>query len=233
VWLELARRSAEHTPALDDADLVAERSVGHPAGPDPCSWPRRWSPAPPQREKKPAPPPRGRRRRPLVPPHPAGGGGAARGRAARRDGGTAPGAGRVLKEIKDRHLGATPPSRCPNVATEVLVQPGRSSRRRDHPPAHHRPPGCPACAPEKTRRRRAPAPRARGPARSSTSSTPTRSASPPASETDRRSGSGNLAGRGSGGAPGICTSPYTSTLNHAVVIATDRATDPAGGGLTL
>lgn len=34
MWLELARRRAEHIPALDDAGLVAERAAGHPAGPD-------------------------------------------------------------------------------------------------------------------------------------------------------------------------------------------------------
>ncbi|MET9615385.1 hypothetical protein [Kitasatospora indigofera] len=34
VWLPLARRSAEHTPALDNADKVAERAAGHPRNPD-------------------------------------------------------------------------------------------------------------------------------------------------------------------------------------------------------
>ncbi|MEK2495152.1 hypothetical protein WN990_36985 [Kitasatospora purpeofusca] len=34
VWLPLARRSAEHTPALDNADKVAERAAGHPRSPD-------------------------------------------------------------------------------------------------------------------------------------------------------------------------------------------------------
>ncbi|MFB8401143.1 hypothetical protein [Streptomyces sp. NPDC055912] len=34
VWLPLARRSAEHTPAQTDADRVAERAAGHPRSPD-------------------------------------------------------------------------------------------------------------------------------------------------------------------------------------------------------
>ncbi|MFF7946623.1 hypothetical protein [Streptomyces griseorubiginosus] len=34
VWLRLARRSAEHTPALIDAGDVAERAAGHPRSPD-------------------------------------------------------------------------------------------------------------------------------------------------------------------------------------------------------
>ncbi|MCX4783882.1 hypothetical protein [Streptomyces sp. NBC_01264] len=34
VWLPLARRSAEHTPAQDNADKVAERAAGHPRSPD-------------------------------------------------------------------------------------------------------------------------------------------------------------------------------------------------------
>ncbi|MFD8396369.1 hypothetical protein ACFV2N_46160 [Streptomyces sp. NPDC059680] len=33
-WLPLARRSAEHTPAQDNADKVAERAAGHPRSPD-------------------------------------------------------------------------------------------------------------------------------------------------------------------------------------------------------
>jgi hypothetical protein len=34
VWLPLARRRAEHTPAQDNADKVAERAAGHPRSPD-------------------------------------------------------------------------------------------------------------------------------------------------------------------------------------------------------
>ncbi|MFF1962483.1 hypothetical protein ACFVW5_02485 [Streptomyces sp. NPDC058232] len=34
VWLSLARRSAEHTPAQTCADKVAERAAGHPRSPD-------------------------------------------------------------------------------------------------------------------------------------------------------------------------------------------------------
>ncbi|MFF4933424.1 hypothetical protein ACFY2H_31715 [Streptomyces griseofuscus] len=34
VWLELMRSSAEHSPALTDADLVAERAAAHPGRPD-------------------------------------------------------------------------------------------------------------------------------------------------------------------------------------------------------
>lgn len=34
VWLPLARRSAEHTPAQDNADKVAARAAGHPRSPD-------------------------------------------------------------------------------------------------------------------------------------------------------------------------------------------------------
>lgn len=34
VWLPLARRSAEHTPSLANADHVAERGAGHPRNPD-------------------------------------------------------------------------------------------------------------------------------------------------------------------------------------------------------
>ncbi len=33
-WLPLARRSAEHTPAQDNADKVAERAAAHPGSPD-------------------------------------------------------------------------------------------------------------------------------------------------------------------------------------------------------
>ncbi|MGW7196211.1 hypothetical protein [Streptomyces chryseus] len=34
VWLPLARRSAKHTPAQEEADKVAERAAGHPRSPD-------------------------------------------------------------------------------------------------------------------------------------------------------------------------------------------------------
>ncbi|MFG2359706.1 hypothetical protein [Streptomyces sp. NPDC048521] len=34
VWLPLARRSTEHTPAQDNADKVAERAAAHPRSPD-------------------------------------------------------------------------------------------------------------------------------------------------------------------------------------------------------
>lgn len=117
----------------------------------------------------------------------------------------------LLEEINDRHFGDAPPSRGSDITSEVVISHAEAAEGAVIPLRFTTHRSCPACATREDEQAARACPTCRGKDGLSTSSTPARSASPPASGTSSRSGSASSAVLGSMVAHrGTFTSPCMS-----------------------